>query len=177
MQCVKGVTETTWSKPEGGAEGGATVRRLWSGASHGAQTWGPRRKRGKRASRQKYDPSDFNLHEQQEGDASSSLKTQEPGSDPATKEQATPDRLRVPQGSGLDAHWTPATKMPINFTVVPVEDAEGGASSAAAAGGTKADISVPTVVVGEDGDRFQGQDSVPHQGPEGSTGVLPSSSL
>ncbi|TNM97609.1 solute carrier family 12 member 7-like isoform X2 [Takifugu flavidus] len=49
--------------------------------------------------------------------------------------------------------------MPINFTVVPVEDAEGGASSAAAAGGTKADISVPTVVVGEDGDRFQGQDS------------------
>lgn len=49
--------------------------------------------------------------------------------------------------------------MPINFTVVPVEDAEGGASSAAAAGGTKADISAPAVVVGEDGDRFQGPDS------------------
>lgn len=49
--------------------------------------------------------------------------------------------------------------MPINFTVVPVEDAEGGASSAAAAGGTNADVSAPTVVVGEDGDRFQGQDS------------------
>lgn len=46
--------------------------------------------------------------------------------------------------------------MPINFTVVPVEDAEGG--SAAADGGAKADSSVPTVVV-EDGDPCQAQDS------------------
>lgn len=46
--------------------------------------------------------------------------------------------------------------MPINFTVVPVEDAEG--SSAAADGGAKADSSVPTVVV-EDGDPSQAQDS------------------
>lgn len=46
--------------------------------------------------------------------------------------------------------------MPINFTVVPVEDAEGGAASA---GGAKPDLSVPIVVVGEDGDRFLGPDS------------------
>lgn len=49
--------------------------------------------------------------------------------------------------------------MPINFTVVPVEDEEGDGSSAAATGGTKPDISAPTVVVGDDGDRCQGQDS------------------
>lgn len=52
--------------------------------------------------------------------------------------------------------------MPINFTVVPVEDvedAEGGGSSAAAAGGTKTDNTVPTVLVEEDGDPSQAQDS------------------
>lgn len=53
----------------------------------------------------------------------------------------------------------PAVTMPINFTVVPVEDAEGAGSSAAAAGGSKEDNSVPTLVVGEDGDSYQGQDS------------------
>lgn len=43
--------------------------------------------------------------------------------------------------------------MPINFTVVPVEDAEGGGSGAAAAGGAKPDNLVPrVVVVEEDGD-------------------------
>lgn len=47
--------------------------------------------------------------------------------------------------------------MPINFTVVPVEDAEGG-GSAAAASGAKADRTVPTVVV-EDGEAQPAQDS------------------
>lgn len=46
--------------------------------------------------------------------------------------------------------------MPINFTVVPVEDAEGGGGSAGAAGGAKP---VPTVVVEEDGDPSLAQDS------------------
>lgn len=59
--------------------------------------------------------------------------------------------------SRLDELRIPAVNMPINFTVVPVEDAEGGGSSAAA-GGAKADNSVPTVVV-EDGDPSPAQDS------------------
>lgn len=72
---------------------------------------------------------------------------QRPGQPPEQRTRLSPASERLP-----------AVNMPINFTVVPVEDADGGGSGTAAAGGTKADRSVPTVVV-DDGDTPQAQDS------------------
>lgn len=52
-------------------------------------------------------------------------------------------------------------KMPTNFTVVPVEDAEGGSKSTAAAGGSKPAVSLGKFfVVEEDEDSLEG----PHSG-------------
>lgn len=150
----KGVSGTTWSKPGGGVGGGATGGgATGEGPQGGAAeplersvTWSPQlgaslKERG--TSRQP---------------GGRLLQPEDTGAWTRARHRGTASLALlplVPQGPA----WIPTTNMPINFTVVPVEDAEGGGSSAAAAGGTKADISVPTVVLGEDGDRCQAQSS------------------